>query len=157
MFQKISQISQKNTCSSLFLIKLQALESRTLLKRDSDTGVSCEICKNFKNTLFYGTPPVTVCSYQWLLLNRWLNFPLTDLPLNSIYLVCIYLVLIKCKENSNRPKYITRFYSVLKETTRKHLKRAAPKSFFSSVYFIDVTCFDECFLFHVITGRHYFM
>ena len=28
---------------------------------------------------------------------------------------------------------------------------------FSSVYIIDKTCFDECFLFHVITGRHYFL
>ena len=24
----------------------------------------------------------------------------------------------------------------------------------SSVYTTDATCFDECFLFHVITGRH---
>ena len=27
---------------------------------------------------------------------------------------------------------------------------------FSSVYVIDATCFDECFLFHVIAGRRYF-
>ena len=26
----------------------------------------------------------------------------------------------------------------------------------SSVYVIDATCFDECFLFHVIAGRRYF-
>ena len=27
---------------------------------------------------------------------------------------------------------------------------------FSSVYVIDITCFEKCFLFHVTTGRHYF-
>ena len=27
---------------------------------------------------------------------------------------------------------------------------------FSSVYVIDATCFDECFLFHVISGTRYF-
>ena len=31
------------------------------------------------------------------------------------------------------------------------------KKHFPSVYIIDTTCFDECFLFHVITGRHYFL
>ena len=38
-----------------FLIKLQALRTATLLKRDS-----CEICEIFKNTLFYWTSPVAV-------------------------------------------------------------------------------------------------
>ena len=33
----------------------------------------------------------------------------------------------------------------------------AAKKSFSSVYIIDTTCFDECFLFHMITGRHYFL
>ena len=28
--------------------------------------------------------------------------------------------------------------------------------FFSIVYVIDATCFDKCFLFHVIAGRRYF-
>ena len=37
---------------SLFLIKLQALKPATLLKRHSNTGVSCEICKIFMNTYF---------------------------------------------------------------------------------------------------------
>ena len=34
---------------------------------------------------------------------------------------------------------------------------AAAKKSFASVYIIDTTCFDECFLFHVITGRYYFL
>ena len=49
------------------------------------------------------------------------------------------------------------FYSVWNETSRKPLKLAAAKSSFPSVFAIDTTCFDECFLFLVITGRHYFL
>ena len=40
--------------------------------------------------------------------------------------------------------------------TRKPSKVAAANFFLSSVYCIDATCFDEYFLFHLITGRHYF-
>ena len=40
------------------------------------------------------------------------------------------------------------------------LKRNVSQTFKISsckkVYIIYTTCFDECFLFHVITGRHYF-
>ena len=39
--------------SGSFLIKLQALRTATLLKRDS-----CETCEIFSNTLFYWTSPV---------------------------------------------------------------------------------------------------
>ena len=40
--------------------------------------------------------------------------------------------------------------------SHKPLKVTAAKSF-PSVSTIDTTCFNECFLFHVITGRHYFL
>ena len=40
--------------------------------------------------------------------------------------------------------------------THRALRKAAPKSLFSSVYAIGKTRFDECFLLHVITARHYF-
>ena len=43
------------------------------------------------------------------------------------------------------------------ETTHKPSKVAAGKNSFFSVYVIDKTCFDECFLFHVITRGHYFL
>ena len=65
MFSKISALKNfanvigKHQCWSIFLIKLQAWRSATLLKRDSNTGVFlCEICEIFKNTFFYRTPPV---------------------------------------------------------------------------------------------------
>ena len=54
-------------------------------------------------------------------------------------------------------EYYKLFYSVRKETPHKHVKVAAARKFLSSVYIIDTTCFDECFLFHMITGRHYFL
>ena len=48
-------------------------------------------------------------------------------------------------------------YSVSKETTYKPSKVAAAKSFSSGVHVINTTCFDECSLFHLITGRHCFL
>ena len=53
--------------------------------------------------------------------------------------------------------YYKTFYSVWRETSHETLKVAAAKKSFSSVYTIDTTCFDEYFLFYVITGRHYFL
>ena len=48
------------------------------------------------------------------------------------------------------------FYSAWKETSHKSLKVAAAKKFFPSVYIIDKTCFDKCFLFHVMTGIRFY-
>ena len=44
-----------------FLIKLQAFRAATFLKRDHNTGVSCEYCKLFKNSFF-------IENLRWLLL-----------------------------------------------------------------------------------------
>ena len=52
--------------------------------------------------------------------------------------------------------YYKLFRSVWKETSYKPLKVGAAKKSFPSVYIIGKTCFEECFLFHVITGRDYF-
>ena len=46
----------------------------------------------------------------------------------------------------------------LKQTRISNLqtvKRDSYKSFFSSMYVFDATCFDECFLVYVTTRRHY--
>ena len=37
----------------------------------------------------------------------------------------------------------------------KFFKITAAKKSFSSVYIIDTTCLEECFLLHVITERHF--
>ena len=43
LFLKNAQYSQENTCVGIsFLIKMQAFRAPALLKRDSNTGVSCE-------------------------------------------------------------------------------------------------------------------
>ena len=47
-------------------------------------------------------------------------------------------------------------YIIWKETTYKPLKVAPAKTLFSSLYIIGTICFDECFLFYVINGQHYF-
>ena len=62
-----------------------------------------------------------------------------------------HLFSIKVKEESYRPKYTS---SLL--ICQKSSKVAAGKNFFSIVYVIDATCFDEYFLFHVIPGKRYF-
>ena len=50
---KLTPYLQKNTSVGVsFLIKLQAFISATLLKRDSNTGISSGYCKIFKNTHF---------------------------------------------------------------------------------------------------------
>ena len=38
--------------------------------------------------------------------------------------------------------------------THKPPKIAAEKNYFSKVFAIDTVCFDECFLFHVMTRNH---
>ena len=52
--------TRKYLCWSLFLIKLQAIRPVTFFqpcaKRDFNTSGSCENCKFFTNSFFYGTP-----------------------------------------------------------------------------------------------------
>ena len=45
-------------------------------------------------------------------------------------------------------------YSHWKETIPKHSNVTVTTNLFSNVYAISMTCFNECFLFYVITGRH---
>ena len=53
----------------------------------------------------------------------------------------------ECKEDSNRPKYTTRFFTLSeKERPPQTFKRSSIKDSFSSVYVIGKICFDECFL-----------
>ena len=49
------------------------------------------------------------------------------------------------------------FLLCLRRNVSLTLKSSSCKTSFPSVYIIDATCFDECFLFCVITGRHSFL
>ena len=53
--------------------------------------------------------------------------------------------------------YTTNFSTLSEKTSHKPLKAVAAKTSFPGVYIIDTTCFDECFLLHVITRGHYFL
>ena len=53
--------------------------------------------------------------------------------------------------------YYKLFQSVWKEASHKTLKVAAAEKSFPSVFIIDTTCFDECFLFYVITRNNIFL
>ena len=68
-----------------------------------------------------------------------------------------FSLIYKSKEDWYRVKDTYKFYSVWIEMTHKPSEVAAAKMFFSGVYVIDATCFNECVLFHVITGRHYIL
>ena len=76
-------------------------------------------------------------------------------PIKSIYLV------FSSQERQRRliqtKVYYKLFYSIWKETSHKPLNIAAAKKVFPKCVIIDKTCFDECFFFHVITERHYFL
>ena len=75
--------------------------------------------------------------------------------INSIYFVfsCLEMKISLIQTKA----YYRTFYSVWRETSHKPLKAPATIKSFSSVYRIDTTCFNEWFLFHVTTGRHYFL
>ena len=51
---------------------------------------------------------------------------------------------------------IIQAFTVLKQTTHRTSKVAAEKNIFSSVNLIGATCFNKCFLFYLIIGRHCF-
>ena len=73
------------------------------------------------------------------------------LPIESIYLV---FSLLEMQRRLTQTKLCHKlFYFVWKETSHKPLKAEA----LQSVHIIDTNCFDECLLFHVITGRNYFL
>ena len=63
-FLTIKLIQKKNTCVRVFLkIKLQALRLHLYQKTDPEKSFSCHLCKIFKSTSFYWTPPVAASSY----------------------------------------------------------------------------------------------
>ena len=74
--------------------------------------------------------------------------------------ISIYLVFssLEIKRRHIQTKvYYQLFYSVWKEASYKPWKVALAKKSFPSEYIMDTNCFDECFLFRVITGRNYFL
>ena len=81
---------------------------------------------------------------------RKLNLPLKS----SIYFVFLSLEMQNRLEQTKVCYALS--YFVWKETIHKPLQVAAAKTLFSSAFVIVTTSFDECFLFYVITGKHYF-
>ena len=63
---------------------------------------------------------------------------------------------IKVKEDSYRPKYTSSFLICLNLNDSQTFRSSSCKNFLPPVCIVDATCFDECFLFHVITGKRYF-
>ena len=61
-FKNFAVFTEKHLCWYLLLIKLQ-----NFIKQDSNTGVSCEYCKMFKDSFLFRTPPVAVFVFNILL------------------------------------------------------------------------------------------
>ena len=60
----------KYLCRGLFLIKLQAFTSATILKRDSNTGVFLWFCEIFKN-IYFEEHLWTICTWKvYLYINQ---------------------------------------------------------------------------------------
>ena len=58
VFLNILQVSQENTFVGMSVNKVAGLQ---LYQKETSTQLfSCEICKIFKNTFFYRTPPMAV-------------------------------------------------------------------------------------------------
>ena len=79
----------------------------------------------------------------------------------------IFVSATKIRENTNNILKLLSFtinlHSIprflllcLKRNDLQTLVLVAAKALFSSVYVIGTNCSDGCFLFYVITGRHYF-
>ena len=111
-----------------------------------------KIGRNTNNILklLYFTINLHFVTWNQTFTDRKLNLPFTS----SIHVSFLPLEMQKWLEQTKI--YHTFSYVVWQETTHKPLQVPAAKTFFSSVYVIRTTCFDECFLFYVITGRNYF-
>ena len=63
VLKNFAAFTGKHLCWSLILVKLLAWFGATLLERDSHTGVFQWNLLIFKNTFFYGTPPVVPSAF----------------------------------------------------------------------------------------------
>ena len=122
---------------------------KSSFKRSVSATKIAESATNILELMFFTLNLQFVKSNQISIVRK-LNLPLT----RSIYFV--FLLLEMQKRLKKTKVYHLFSYFVWKETTHKPVKVAAAKSCFSSVYVIGKTCFDEIFLFFVITGRYYF-
>ena len=109
VLKNVAIFTGKHLCWSLFLIKLRAFRPATILKRDSNTGVSFEYCEVFKNTYLKNI-------WERLLLHLLTSMTLTYfMQLISFYTLLkqktsSFLVFEGCKETSSI-KWVNNFCS----------------------------------------------
>ena len=87
-------------------------------------------------------------------------FPLREKCSNTFfsgpYLDTFHIVLLSKKRTYNDQNILQVALFFFKRNHPLPLKESAVKYLFSSVYVVGIACFHKCFLFHVITGRHYY-
>ena len=69
--------------------------------------------------------------------------------------ICLVASSLEMQRRFIKTKGLQVFFSFSKETTNEPSEVAAAKIFSSNVHVLDTTCFDECFLFHLITGSNW--
>ena len=108
-----------------------------------------KISENTSNILFF-KPNLHFVTSNWISTCRKLNLLLA----NSTYLI-VYALLKQRRLNTDQST-LQVLLLCSKWNDSQTVKSSSCKIKFSSVYAVDPTRFDECFLFHVVTGRHYF-
>ena len=73
---KFSKYSMVNTCVGVFFKKVTDLKAGNFIKKDPNTGVSCQYCEIFENTCF-------IEHFSCLLLEKW--HTLAYIGLKQIY------------------------------------------------------------------------
>ena len=141
----------------IFRIELLKMSNFSLKELRNISGNYFCVCRkifvNTSNILdCYFSNQISTLTHQtkYLHVCRKLNL----LLVNSTYL--IVPALLKQRRLIQTKVHFKSCYSVRIEAAHKPSKVAAAKKLFSSVYVINAICFNECFLFHVVTGRHYF-
>ena len=64
--------------------------------------------------------------------------------------------LLSFRNAMKTPLYLPHIFLLCLKRNNPQTEASAAKILFFSVYIIGTTCFDECYLFYVITGKHYF-
>ena len=99
----------------------------------------------FKTSVHFGTSDLIFAKNK-----------LNLLPLNSVYLVFVFSRNAK-KTQTDQGALQTFLLCRRRNILQTFKSNSCKKSLFQVCNIIDTTCVDECFLFHVITARHFFI
>ena len=89
VLKSFSEYARKHFCRSLFIDKVAGLGLQRYLKKDSDTGLSCQFCTTFKNTFFTEHLQPTAPENTK---KSWLTWITEQAPPSSNYVIYEFLI-----------------------------------------------------------------